>query len=354
MDRSIPGFLIFLFAGIIFFLVLQKQETVPTDISHWLEGWREVDSFQIPRRAPASVISGGFIYILGGVDGNNQYVKSVEFSRIKDNGDLGGWKITSPLQEGRFYLAAATDGHYLYALGGGGGPIGDNNIPIASVERAVILPDGSLGEWHHHSYLTTPRRGLKVEQVNGQLYAIGGYNGQFLRSTERLNLNSNNQWQLEDNEAQIDRYIHATARINHQLYLLGGHVEKAGSMSYGDVESAKIKNDGSLEPWKIAPSRLINARFIATAFALENHLYIAGGHNGTQRLNSVEMTTTNQNGDPGSWNLISPMNYKRSATTSAVINNRVYVLGGMDDKGVLNKVETAILGPNGRLGHLAN
>lgn len=253
--------------------------------------------------------------------------------------------------ERQFYLAAASYKGYLYALGGGGGEVGDNNIPLASVERAVIHPDGSLGEWRHHSYLTTPRRGLKAELVENHLYAIGGYNGQFLRSTERLDLDKTPQWILEPSKANVDRYIHATAQANNHLYLLGGHVNKTDKMSYGDVETASIGPQGKLGKWHISSSRLLYPRFIATAFALGKYLYIAGGHNGIRRLKSVESTTFMPDGNVGSWKLISPMLYKRSAAASAVTGTRVYVVGGMDDQGALNKVETAILGPNGQLGH---
>ncbi|WP_455199449.1 hypothetical protein, partial [Kaarinaea lacus] len=265
-----------------------------------------------------------------------------------------GWKKTSKLGEGRFYLGAASDGKHLYALGGGGGPIGDDNIPLASVEIARIQPDGSLGEWQHHSYLTTPRRGLKVELVNGHLFAIGGYNGRFLRSTEHLDLNSTPQWVLDPYEANIDRYIHASARKDNRLYLLGGHVEKAGEMSYGDIETTTVDNKGNLSAWKVSPSNLVQARFIAAGFSLGDFLYIAGGHDGIRRLDSVEMSPIDQNGNPGQWRLLSPTIFKRSAAATAIVGNRVYLLGGMDDSGVLNTVETAVLGPSGRLGYQGN
>lgn len=351
-NRVFPGLAILLLSSLMLVVIFQKRHHSSSHIQHWAEGWREVTPFNIPRRAPAAVISGDFIYILGGVDKQGNYVRTIEFSPINSNGNLGRWETSTDLLEGRFYLGAASDGQFLYALGGGGGPIGDDNIPLASVERAVIHSDGSLGEWQLHSYLTTPRRGLKIEQYNGQIYAIGGYNGQFLRSTERLNLAATPQWILEQNEAQVDRYIHATAIMENRLYLLGGHVEKAGPMSYGDIEMTRIRENGTLEPWQVSLSRLVNARFIATGFSLGKYLYIAGGHNGIKRLDSVEMTSVDQSGNAGEWNLLLPMIHKRSAAASAVYGKRVYILGGMDDQGVLNSVETAILGPEGRLGHI--
>lgn len=345
------GLFIFLLTAFIVGLALYKSHSRLHTDPDWVQGWREVSSFQLPRRALATTIANNYLYIIGGIDRNDQYVKTVEYAQIQKDGNLGPWHNTSPLLEGRFYLAAASYGGYLYALGGGGGEVGDNNIPLASVERAVIHSDGSLGEWQHHSYLTTPRRGLKAEVVGKHLYAIGGYNGQFLRSTERLDFEKSTEWILEPNKANVDRYIHATAQSNNHLYLLGGHVNKENKMSYGDVETSPIGPSGELGPWQISPSQLLNPRFIATAFGLGNFLYIAGGHNGIRRLNSVEMTSIMYDGNAGAWKLISSMLYKRSAAASAVTGNRVYIVGGMDDHGVLNTVETAVLEPGGQLGH---
>ena len=347
----LPGLFIILMAAFAIVIGLHKSRSSMTPNPGWVPGWREVTGFHFPRRALAAVIEKNYLYIIGGIDENDHYVKTVEYAQIHPDGNLGPWHETSNLFEGRFYLAAASYNGYLYALGGGGGEVGDNNMPLASVERAVIHPDGSLGKWQHHSYLTTPRRGLKVEVVGNHLYAIGGYNGQFLRSTERLDLDKAPQWILEPHKANIERYIHSTAQANNHLYLLGGHVNKADKMSYGDVETTTIGPQGDLGQWQILPSRLLTPRFIATAFTLGKYLYIAGGHNGIIRLNSVEMTPILRDGNVGNWKFISPMLYKRSAAASAVMGKRVYVVGGMDDHGVLNTVETAILGPKGQLGH---
>ena len=228
-------------------------------------------------------------------------------------------------------------------------------MPLASVERAKINADGSLQAWQQHSYLTTPRRGLKATVINDRLYAIGGYNGQFLRSTEFINLNENNTataWQLAKQEAQLDRYIHAAATLGKRIYLLGGHVEKGGPMSYGDVESSLVDASGQLAPWEIAPTRLLTGRFIASAFAVEDYLYLVGGHDGTRRLASVEMAHVNSHGTVGAWSQLPNLHHKRSATATAIQDHYVYVVGGMDDQGVLRSVEMAQIGPQGKLGYI--
>ena len=353
--RTLPIFGLLLLVTTLLSIAFLKQEAKPP--AGWQAGWLEVSSFQYPRRALAATATKDYLYVVGGVDAQGHYVRPVEYAPILANGRLGKWQETSSLGTGRFYLAAVNHLGYLYALGGGGGELGDDNVPLASVERAKINPDGSLQPWQHHSYLTTPRRGLKASVVNDRLYAVGGYSGRFLKSIEHLNLKhpaNLAQWQLDPEQAKVDRYIHAAATLNDRLYLLGGHVEKGGPMSYGDVESAAIKADGNLEPWQIAETRLLNARFIASAFALENRLYLLGGHDGSRRLATVEMASVSHAGKVRAWSPLQNLNHKRSATAVALSGSTVFVAGGMDDNGVLRSVEMAQAGPHGALGHVQN
>lgn len=353
-QRTIPIIGLLLMVGFVLLIGLYKQAGKPPQ--GWVEGWQEVSPFTHPRRALAATVAKGYLYVVGGVDSLNRYVRPVEYARILADGRLGPWQETSALLEGRFYLAAASHAGYLYALGGGGGRLGDDNMPLASVERAKINADGSLQAWQHHSYLTTPRRGLKATVINHRLYAIGGYNGQFLKSTEFIDLNLGGQpaqWQLASQLAQVDRYIHAAATLGKRIFLLGGHVEKDGPMSYGDVESTTAMDDGQLTPWQVASTRLRTARFIASAFAVDNYLYIAGGHDGVRRLASVEMAHTTADGEVTAWTAQPNLNHKRSATAAAINGHYVYIAGGMDDQGVLRSVEMAQIGRYGKLGYIS-
>lgn len=362
--RLLPslGLLALIIVVLVTAIYKQNSSSSVSEKKNWKEGWLELSSFQYPRRALAATATKTHLYVLGGVDAQSRYVRPVEYAPILADGRLGQWRQTQPLREGRFYLAAVNHGGYLYALGGGGGELGDNNVPLASVERAEINPDGSLQAWQHHSYLNTPRRGLKASVVDDRLYAIGGYNGTFLKSIEHLDLGaslgnspSNAQWQLNPEQARVDRYIHAAATLGKRLFLLGGHVDKGGPMSYGDVESAAVGANGWLSPWQVAETRLLNARFIASAFALDNHLYIVGGHDGVRRLATVEMAKATASGKVGPWSPLKNLNHKRSATAIAIAGafaETVYVAGGMDDSGVLNSVEMAQAGPGGKLGYI--
>lgn len=341
------AFAIAIFATLVWLAVTPR--TAPDAAT---SGWEEVAPFQHPRRALAAVAHNGFIYVVGGLDEAERYVREVEYAPILPDGRLGAWRVTSPLQEGRFYLGVVAANDHLYAIGGANGELGADNVPSATVERARILADGSLGPWERDAYLTTPRRGLKTLSDGKHIYALGGYNGKFLKSVERAAVLPDGRlgaWQLEAHEARVDRYIHAAARRGENIYLLGGHVEGEG-MSYGDVEATQVRGNGALHEWRIQPTRLLTPRFIAEAFTLRDHIYILGGHDGARRLDTVEYAALDGEGNVGPWRHTARLRHTHSATAVATHGDCVYVFGGMGESGVQNKVEMACRRMNGTLG----
>jgi Kelch motif len=327
--------------------------------SVWLSAWQPQPAFQIPRRALAAVASGTHVYIIGGMDNNNRYVSQVEYAPILPDGRLGHWRFTSPLSEPRFYLTSVILDNFLYAIGGANGQRGQDNIPSATVERAAIKIDGSLGPWQRVSYLTTPRRGLQSAVYRNHIYAIGGYDGVFLKSVESATVaqdGSLSEWRLDPEEATVDRYIHSAASLGKKLYLLGGHEQNPEAISYGDVEMTRIDKDGNLLPWEIQKTVLKTPRFIAAAFAMKKFIYMLGGHDGQNRLRSVEVAPLDDQGRVGSWSFTTPLHEERSATALAVHGDKVYVFGGMGASGALDSVEMATQRDDGRLGYrvLAN
>ena len=320
---------------------------------HWQSGWQKMSSFNYARRAPAAVTYGDHLYIVGGIDGNDRYVHTVEFAQIQSDGALGPWQVGSDINEGRFYNAVVAANGYLYTLGGGSGERGHENYPLDSVERAQINSDGSLGEWEVISHMNTARRGLKAVIHHNTLYAIGGYDGQFLKSIERATLNEDGslgEWRMEQHESIIDRYIHSAAIHDDTLYLLGGHMRDPTKASYGDVESSRIQSDHSLSAWQIEKHGLLTPRLVAESFTLNNYLYIAGGHTGSDRLTSVEVARIKANGELDNWRYTTPLPIPRSAYAVATHQNHIYVLGGGGDELPLNSVHMATANHRGDLG----
>lgn len=351
--RQLIAFIFILVVGTTFVWLINGSSNQAKQ-SDWVKGWLEVTAFQLPRRAPAATTYNGYLYVVGGINGDGRYVRPVEYAPILSNGRLGQWRRTSSLNKGRFYNAAVAHNGFLYTLGGGSGAPGEQNYPIASVERARINSDGALGPWQTVSRLTTPRRGLKTVLHGNTLYAIGGYNGRFLKSTEQATLQADgnlSEWRLEEHEAIIDRYIHSAAAKDEVIYLLGGHMRNPGRPSYSNVESSHIQSDHRLGPWHIEDHGLLSPRLVAAAFTLGKHLYIAGGHTGSERLTSVEMARIDNAGRLGPWRFATPLPVARSASAVATDGNYVYLLGGGGDGRPLNSVVMAGANLQGELGH---
>ena len=319
----------------------------------WNYQWEDQQPLQIARRALAATASGDYLYALGGVDAEGRYVNTVEFAHVLPDGRLEPWQFTTPLPTGRIYHAAVVMQGNLYILGGGQGDLGDNNTPVATVEKAHILPAGQLSAWETAAPLTTPRRGLQAVAYRDTLYAIGGYNGSFLKSIERAqvsNQGSLSSWSLDPQHAVVDRYIHSATRLGDALYLLGGHVQGSQRMSYGDVEMTRIGEQGQVLAWNVEKTSLRAPRFMASAFALGQHLYMLGGHSGGNRLASVEFAPVEHGGHVGLWRLTTALPAGRSATAIAVRGTDVYVIGGVSDTGILTSVVRAQADSHGHLG----
>ena len=319
----------------------------------WNYQWEDQPQLQIARRALAATASGDYLYALGGVDAEGRYVNTVEFSHVLPDGRLEPWQFTTPLPTGRIYHAAVAVQGNLYILGGGQGELGDNNTPVATVEKARILATGQLGEWQSAPAMTTPRRGLQVVEYQNSLYAIGGYDGTFLKSVERAQVSTQgtlSPWSLETQHAVVDRYIHSATQLGNALYLLGGHVQGSQRMSYGDVEMAQIGDHGAVQVWNVEKTSLRAPRFMASAFALDKYLYMVGGHSGGNRLASVEFAAVERGGHVGRWRLTTALPLGRSATAIALHGSNVYVIGGVSDTGILTSVVRARADTHGHLG----
>lgn len=302
----------------------------------WIPLWMGDTKLTVPRASAAVVAVDGYIYVLGGAAGsgeNKTIHSSVEFSRIQANGSLGLWKQTSPMITKRSFAEAVSANGYIYVLGGEKGYAGTDDL-LNIIERAKILPDGSLGPWEIEPHvMNTSRRAPVASIYNDWIYVFGGYNGIFLKDIERSRVNpdgSLQEWIHEAEEAKNQRYIHSGIIYKNFVYLFGGH---ARSLERGTdtVEWTTINPGGKIDAWRSLPPMPTN-RFGGDAILINNNIYVVGGQN-TIQLSAVDRASILSNGTLGKWSQDTPLPSSRVGVALAEWNNVIYAIGGYNDNG---------------------
>ncbi len=129
---------------------------------------------------------GSAAYVIGGHDQDKGVgITNVEWSPLGDQ-EKRNWKMTEPLNIGRYGLATVSHGDYLYALGGLTGL-----EFLDSVEKSKVNADGQLSAWEMTTPLTVPRGMFSVVEYKDWIYVIGGSNrDSYLSSVEYATVNA--------------------------------------------------------------------------------------------------------------------------------------------------------------------
>jgi non-specific serine/threonine protein kinase len=122
--------------------------------------WVQLPALNKPRAAGAAAVVGDKIVVVGGqADG-----KLVPTTEVFDGKQ---WQTKAPMPTPREHLAAASDGKYLYAVGG-------RNLTPDKNSAALERYDPETDTWERLPDMPTPRGGLGAAIVGGHLVAAGG------------------------------------------------------------------------------------------------------------------------------------------------------------------------------------
>jgi len=112
------------------------------------------------------------ILLLGGFNKNDEYVDTIQTSKINDEGEILYWHYGPrlPIKLGRFQ--AIILGNKIFILGG----CTNNNEKLSTIYMSTINEDGTLNEFIEHSYLPQSLSDFKAIITDNRLYIIGGIN----------------------------------------------------------------------------------------------------------------------------------------------------------------------------------
>lgn len=169
-----------------------------------------------------------------------------------------------------------------------------------------------LPTWSTISPMLVPRAELAAAAVNGKVYAIGGWNGQYLASVEEYSPETET-WSYRTPMLTARKEMEA-AVVGQTVYVFGG-----SNGSYLDTVEAY---DPATDSWS-ARAPMPTPRDRLTSAVVSGKVLVFGGYQG-QALSVVEEY------DPATdtWEIKPPMPAVDSEAAAAVVNGLVYVIGG--------------------------
>ena len=205
------------------------------------------------------------------------------------------------------HTSAVVEGK-LYVIGG---------INSGNCLNSVYVYNPRINKWESKAPMPTKRAYLTSVSVGKKIYCFGGWDS-------GVNLDSVEVYDVEKDEWEVRRAMPSKRReftssiSGNKVYLIGGHDydlgARVGSLDVYDIDS---------DTWE-KKADMPTVRNDLTSRIVGNKIYVIGGYDGIERLDKLEVYDIDKN----TWEEKSPMPTPRSYLSSSSINNKIYVIGG--------------------------
>jgi len=325
------------------------------------ESWTSTTALNVARWNGATVVAGGYIYLIGGSgSGSSTNFGTVYWAKL----NTSSWTIDSPTagvttctnwctsttydlpsSQLRRGLSAVAYNGYLYAIGGkDAGCVGTNNV-CSTVYKTKLGASGEPVSWSATSSLGTARSYFGAIAYNNRIYAVGGQSNTTLngeQSVEFANINPDgtlSAWSTTGMTSipTAGRWGHTLLQYNGYMYLVGG---ASTTTPAATVQYIKINADGTLaSSWTTNATSFTTARAayggnIATIWG--GYMYVNGGcsavttgdcstiiSSGTTQLASI-----NADGSVSDWTSLTGVTQTLVGQGLVAWRNTLYTVGG--------------------------
>ncbi|SOX56270.1 protein kinase, partial [Mycobacterium ahvazicum] len=231
--------------------------------------------------------------------------------------DGNAWTLGAPLPTPRQLLAAASDGKLVYALGG------TNGADLATVEAYDI----GMKAWTSLPALPKARSELGATVADGSLVALGGVSsGQVLKSVSIYDLTTRTWSGLPD--MATARHGMAVASVERSVYAIGGSTAIGDQQAITSAEMIKLppRKTQPAPPWRSLPDAPTPRLMMASA-VLNDKVWILGGLRNGVALQTVESYEPRT----GIWEPGPALPIALHHAAAAAYRGEVVVLGGTGD-----------------------
>ncbi|MFZ2423183.1 MAG: hypothetical protein WA029_18775, partial [Anaerolineae bacterium] len=241
-----------------------------------ISGWASVTALPEALDSTAAVALGDWLYVMGGRNSAGNALSTVRRARINANGTLGAWQTTTPLPVALYSHNATVTNNRIYVAAGYG----------ANYERAVYMTtaaaDGSLAPWQSLTPLPDGQQRVThaFAAVGNQLFVIGGYFQNPLASVWRATIQNNGSLGAWTAAPALPTPLYRLSAVvfDNALWVSGGRPTTATVSR--QVYRARLQNDGSLGAWENLGAALAEGRADHASVADQGRLFIVGGTDG--------------------------------------------------------------------------
>lgn len=243
------GTFVYVAGGVLDRLTLLKGiERSRLDEAGNLTAWQ--DAGTIPNNAAGAGIAliGRTVILTGGYRDGPSLSKLSELSTLNDDGTFGPWTPGPQMAITRFHHSSVAYKRSVYVAGG---LTGNNTVNSASVQRAVLQPDGTLAAWENVTALPGPRSHFALAAYEDALYVIGGAGPNDVQLTDVLRAGIAADGTLGNWEPVMPL---PSSRSTHSSFVHGGHLYVVGGFGpvgeLATVMRARILPGALLGPWE--------------------------------------------------------------------------------------------------------
>jgi parallel beta-helix repeat protein len=291
-----------------------------------IEQWSTTTRLPQPSAAPfldrgqQLIFYNGCVYIFGGQGSNGTRLMEVYYSRIRPDGTLGAWAVTTPLP-GLFYdHVVVRVGSRVYMITGAAG--------ASAVYYASIQSDGSLSAWTATAPLSPSRQSFAAVAYGSYIYSAGGNSGgmrNFVKFTSVRADGSLNSW-TDTTPLPEPMQSHNMVAYDGFLYVIAPN---------GHVYYAAINPDGTVGAWTLTASFAQPMSGYAS-FEHDGSLYLLDGNGQTTYQAAIR-----EDGSLNPWQATGSLPEQAKGLRVGAYNDFVYAMGGYNSAGFKDSVNFA-------------
>jgi len=272
--------------------------------------WTTKAPMPTPRNGFGTAAVNGKIYAIGGSNSVSSWLAvNEEYDPITNT-----WTTKAPMPTPRYGMVVVAVNNKIYAIGGA--------ISPGELSNKVEEYDPSLNTWLTKAPMPTARYHAAGSVINNKIYVVGGY--KWVYSTENEEYDPvNNSWVSKAPIPVSNFSFHQSgAAANNKMYI-------SFLRTLDDFLPYNYEYDPAVNSWSAKSALPPTSQGNGSLASLNNKIFSFGGVAGPDALNLVYVNKTYLF-DPilNTWTAEESMSTSRAGASTAVVNEKIYVIGG--------------------------